>query len=63
MQAVILIIDSFGLGALPDAHLYGDEGVNTARHICEALPLEKWPNLKKLGLGNCAGLLDFTLSG
>ncbi len=63
MRAVLLIIDSFGMGALPDAHLYGDEGANTARHICDAITAPKWPTLKQLGLGNCAELLGFTLKG
>lgn len=63
MKAVLLIIDSFGVGALPDANLYGDEGANTALHICEALPFKKWPQLQKLGLGNCANLLGYTLPG
>ncbi len=63
MRAVLLVIDSFGAGALPDAHLYGDEGANTALHICETIPQKKWQNLQKLGLGNCAALLGHHLAG
>lgn len=63
MQAILLIIDSFGVGALPDAGLYGDEGSNTALHICEAMPLKKWHWLQKLGFGNCASLLGHSLPG
>lgn len=63
MQVLILVIDSFGMGALPDADLYGDEGANTALHICDAMPSKKWPWLQKLGLGNCARLLGHHLSG
>ncbi len=63
MKALLLIIDSFGIGALPDADRYGDAGANTALHICEAIPGEKWPHLKHLGLGNCANLLGDTLPG
>lgn len=63
MQAIVLVIDSFGVGALPDADLYGDEGANTALHICEAIPGKKWPNLQKLGFGNCAALLGHHLAG
>jgi len=58
-----LIIDSFGMGALPDAKLYGDEGANTALSICQAIQTPKWPILKKMGLGNCAGLLNYDLPG
>lgn len=63
MKAVLLIIDSFGMGALPDAGRYGDEGANTALHICEAMPGPKWPALQRLGLGNCATLLGYRLPG
>lgn len=63
MQAILLIIDSFGVGALPDADRYGDGGANTALHICEAIPSRKWPWLQRLGLGNCAQLLGYVLPG
>ncbi|MCF7937206.1 MAG: phosphopentomutase [Spirochaetales bacterium] len=63
MRAVVMVIDSFGIGALPDAAQYGDEGANTARHICEQIPGQKWPNLKQLGLGNAAKLIGHELPG
>jgi phosphopentomutase len=63
MQAIVLVIDSFGVGALPDANLYGDVGSNTALHICQAFPEKKWPVLQSLGLGNCAELLGHKLCG
>ncbi|HUX19923.1 MAG TPA: phosphopentomutase [Spirochaetia bacterium] len=63
MRITILVIDSFGIGALPDAESYGDEGSNTALHICEAVSGPKWPNLRRLGLGNAGALLGFTLPG
>jgi phosphopentomutase len=47
----LVIIDGFGVGAQEDAHLYGDEGTNTAGHVC-AVTSCLLPNLKKLGLGN-----------
>ncbi len=62
-RLVLLIIDSFGIGALPDADLYGDEGSNTTLHICEGVKRVSWPNLQQLGLGNCAELLGITLPG
>ncbi len=58
MRAIIIVIDSFGIGALPDAGKYGDEGANTVLHICEAIKEKKWPTLKKLGLGNASLLLE-----
>ena len=39
MKAALLVIDSFGIGALPDAVDYGDVGSNTALHICQNVPV------------------------
>lgn len=63
MRVTLLIIDSFGIGALDDAKSYGDEGSNTALHICEAVPGPKWPNLRSLGLGNASMVLGNQLPG
>lgn len=63
MKATILVIDSFGIGALPDAPAYGDEGSNTALHICEGIEGAKWPSLRRMGLGNAGQLLGFDLPG
>ena len=61
-KAMIVVIDSFGIGALPDADQYGDSGANTAKHICEQAAV-KWPNLKRLGLGNASLLAEGELPG
>src|SRR2546423_1083884 len=37
-RAIVLVIDACGVGALPDAARYGDEGTNTLLHVAEALP-------------------------
>ena len=63
MNVIVLVIDSFGIGAMPDAEEYGDSGANTALHICEHIPGEKWPTLKKLGLGNASRILGPDLPG
>ncbi len=63
MRAVVLVIDSFGIGALPDAADYNDAGANTALHICEQVPGENWPVLRKWGLGNASRLLGPDLPG
>jgi phosphopentomutase len=57
-RAFILLLDSFGLGALPDAEKYGDAGANTLGHIAkwaaeQGTPLHL-PNLEKIGLGAAA---------
>jgi len=63
MRAVVLLIDSLGAGELPDAHLYGDKGANTLLHLCQKVKGEKWPNLKKLGLGNLSEINHIPLPG
>lgn len=50
-RAIIIVLDSFGVGELPDAKDYGDEGSNTLRGIYNNTKLHL-PNLKKLGLYN-----------
>lgn len=51
-RVFILVIDSLGIGELPDAADYGDVGANTLRHVAEATPELRLPNLRCLGLGN-----------
>ncbi|MHA1733532.1 MAG: phosphopentomutase [Promethearchaeota archaeon] len=63
MRAVVIVIDSLGTGALPDAAEYGDEGANTLLHIAERFPKNKWPVLHRLGLGNAARVLGLELPG
>jgi phosphopentomutase len=50
-----IVLDSVGIGALPDAADYGDVGRNTLGHIAESRPL-RIPNLVRLGLANIAPL-------
>ncbi|HTF23752.1 MAG TPA: phosphopentomutase [Candidatus Limnocylindria bacterium] len=50
-----IVLDSVGIGELPDAEDYGDVGRNTLGHIAESRPLEI-PNLVRLGLVNIAPL-------
>ncbi|MGI5919402.1 MAG: phosphopentomutase [Christensenellales bacterium] len=47
---IIVVMDSVGIGALPDAYLFGDEGSDTLGHIIEAYPDIKLNNLGRLGL-------------
>lgn len=54
-RVIWIVLDSVGIGALPDAAEYGDTGRNTLGHIAESRPLQI-PNLAKLGLGNIAPL-------
>jgi phosphopentomutase len=50
-----IVLDSVGIGELPDAREYGDVGRNTLGHIAESRPL-KIPNLVQLGLANIGTL-------
>ena len=51
MRALLLILDSVGIGGAPDAANYGDEGTNTLGHILEGSPDLRLTNLESLGLG------------
>ncbi|CAH8194145.1 phosphopentomutase [Vibrio aestuarianus] len=64
-RAIILVMDSFGIGSTKDAHKYNDEGADTFGHIVEACEVGnadncdrsgelRIPNLIKLGLANAA---------
>ena len=54
----VIVLDSLGVGAMPDAEAYGDKGVNTLGHIWEYKKDLKIPNLRKLGIGNLLGRSD-----
>ncbi len=52
----LIVIDSLGVGAMPDAKEYGDEGANTLGHIAEFSKNFQIPNLQKLGIANLCDL-------
>jgi phosphopentomutase len=54
-RVIWVVLDSAGIGALPDAADYGDVGRCTLGHIAESRPLNI-PNLVRLGLANIAPL-------
>ena len=53
-RATIIVLDSLGVGELPDADKYGDKGTDTLGHILDNYPLDI-PNLRELGFGNIKG--------
>lgn len=58
-RGIIIVLDSVGIGAQPDAGLYGDEGSNTLGHIHKELKDLPWfslANLERLGLGYIDGV-------
>ncbi|MEN6357905.1 MAG: phosphopentomutase [Armatimonadota bacterium] len=56
-RCIIIVLDSVGIGALPDAAEYGDAGCNTLGHIADSVGGLKLPNLARLGLGNIAPIM------
>ncbi|WP_248925344.1 phosphopentomutase [Paenibacillus hamazuiensis] len=53
-RIALIVLDSVGIGELPDAPRFGDEGANTLGHIAERMPNLALPNMAALGLGNIA---------
>lgn len=51
-RVVLIVLDSCGVGELPDAFKYGDQGSNTLGNTSKAVGGLHLPNLQKLGLGN-----------
>ncbi len=54
-RVILIVLDSVGAGALPDADAYGDAGANTLRHIEESHPMTL-PHLRRMGLGRIPGV-------
>lgn len=55
-RVILMILDSLGVGALPDSEQYGDVGVNTLNNIAKNVDSFNIPNLIKMGLGNLEGI-------
>ena len=54
MRVFLVILDSCGAGALPDAALFGDEGTHTLKRISKS-PYFNCKNTRKYGLANIDG--------
>ena len=54
-RAIVIVLDSAGIGELPDASLYGDQGSNTLGNIAARVPL-KIPALSAMGLSRLVSL-------
>ena len=54
-RVFLIVLDSFGVGAAPDASDFGDEGANTLGRVLESPQLDI-PNLTRLGLLNIQGV-------
>jgi phosphopentomutase len=54
-RAIVIVMDSVGIGELPDAHVYGDQGSNTLGNIARQVPLNI-PTLAACGLSRVVDL-------
>jgi phosphopentomutase len=54
-RAIVIVMDSVGIGELPDAAEYGDRGSDTLGNIARRVPLQV-PTLRSLGLGRVAAI-------
>jgi phosphopentomutase len=54
-RVILIVLDSVGIGELPDAKAYGDEGSDTVGNIARRIPL-RVPSLRRLGLSRVAAI-------
>lgn len=52
----VIVLDSLGIGEMPDSATFGDVGVNTLQHVSESVDTFEIPNLQKLGIANLVPL-------
>ena len=60
-RAAVVVLDSLGVGELPDAAQFGDAGCHTLLHILARMPDLALPNLRSLGLLRLLGAQDAVL--
>ena len=53
-RAILIVLDSVGVGNAPDAAAYGDEGANTVGHIAQRTTLNL-PHMNRLGFAHIPG--------
>lgn len=56
-RGIVIVLDSAGVGELPDAHEFGDSGANTFGNIAKVTGGLNLPEMEKLGLGNIIDIL------
>ncbi len=55
-RVFVIVIDSLGIGVMPDGEKFGDKGVNTLAHISESVEQFHIPTLQKMGIANLTKL-------
>jgi phosphopentomutase len=58
-RVILIVLDSVGMGELPDAVQYGDVGANTLGNIVKQIPSFALPNMEQYGLWNIDGMEGF----
>lgn len=58
-RVLLMLLDSVGIGALPDAASYGDASATTVQHTLDHNPGLTLPNLEKMGLFSLPGLNQY----
>ena len=53
-KVILIVLDSLGVGALPDSRKFGDDNPHTLQSLYLSHPEIRYPNLEKMGLGNIA---------
>ena len=53
-RIILIVLDGVGIGALPDADKYGDQGAATLQHVAQTVGGLHLPHLERLGLGHIA---------
>lgn len=60
-KTILIVLDSVGIGELPDANLYKDQGSNTLANTWKANGGLNLQNLKNFGIGNIKGLEELNI--
>jgi phosphopentomutase len=62
-RVILVVLDSVGIGEMPDAKKFGDEGSNTLGNTSMAVGGLRLPNMESLGLGNIQGIKGILKTG
>ena len=49
-KAILIVLDSLGIGPMPDCARYGDDNPHTLQSLYQSQPKITYPNLEKMGL-------------
>ncbi|MDK2896420.1 MAG: phosphopentomutase [Candidatus Atribacteria bacterium] len=62
-RSLLIVLDGAGIGELPDAAEFGDEGASTIPHVASSVGGLSLPNLEKMGLGAIAPIAGVSPKG